>query len=115
MPRVKRGTQHVKRRNSLLAKVKGYKWGRNAKIRLARPAFLKAGVHAYVDRRRKKRDFRRLWTTNINAAARIHGTTYSRLINAFKVAGIELDRKILAALAAKYPTVFAKVLETSKK
>lgn len=115
MPRVKRGTQHTKRRNSLLSKVKGYRWGRKSKIRLARPAFLKAGVHAYVDRRRKKRDFRRLWNTNINAAARMHGISYSQLMHALKEAGITLDRKILATIAAKYPNVFGKIVEIAKK
>ena len=115
MPRVKRGTQHVKRRNSLLSKVKGFRWGRKSKIRLARPAFLKAGVHAFADRRRKKRDFRRLWTTNINAAARIHGTSYSQLIHSLKTAGIVLDRKILATIAAKYPSVFGKIVAIAKK
>ncbi|MFH1767354.1 MAG: 50S ribosomal protein L20 [Patescibacteria group bacterium] len=115
MPRVKRGTQHTKRRRNLLARVKGFRWGRKSKIRLARTASLKAGVYAYRDRRNKKRAFRRLWTTKINAAARVNGTTYSQLINALKAANIELDRKVLAALAEKHPEVFAKVVEATKK
>ncbi len=115
MPRVKRGTQKVKRRNSLLAKVKGYKWGRKSKVRLARPAMLKAGVYAYRDRRNKKRAFRRLWNVQINAAARMNGTTYSRLINALKNSKIELDRKVLATVAEKYPTVFTKIVESTQK
>lgn len=115
MARVKRGTQHTKRRKNLLSKVKGYRWGRKSKIRLARPAFLKAGVHAYTDRRRKKRDFRRLWNTNINAAARMHGTSYSQLIHGLKTANVELDRKVLAAIATKYPQVFGKIAEVAKK
>ncbi len=115
MPRVKRGTQHTKRRRNLLAKVKGFKWGRKSKIRLAKTAALKAGKYAYRDRRNKKRAFRRLWTTKINAAARANGTTYSQLINGLKAANIELDRKILATLAEKHPEVFAKVVEATKK
>lgn len=114
MPRVKRGTQHTKRRKSLLSKVKGYKWGRKSKIRLARPAMLKAGVYAYRDRRNKKRTFRRLWNLKINAAARENGTTYSQLINDLKTGNVELDRKVLAQLAEKHPEIFAKVVETVK-
>ena len=115
MPRVKRGTQHTKRRRNLLSKVKGYKWGRKSKIRLARPAALKAGAYAYRDRRTKKREMRKLWNTKINAAARQHGTTYSRLINGLKTANIQLDRKVLAQLAEHHPDVFAKIVETTKK
>lgn len=115
MARVKRGTQHTKRRRNLLARVKGYKWGRNSKIRLARPAFLKAGAHAFRDRRRKKREFRKLWNTRINAAARLNGTTYSKLINALKTANIALDRKVLSTLAEKNPKVFTKIIEATKK
>ena len=73
MPRVKRGTQHVKRRKNLLKRVKGFKWGRKSKIRLARPAMLKAGVYAFRDRRAKKRVFRALWTVKLNAALREYG------------------------------------------
>ncbi len=115
MPRVKRGTQHTKRRRNLLARVKGFKWGRKSKIRLARPASLKAGVYAYRDRRNKKRVFRRLWNTKINAAARLNETTYSKLINALKLAGVELDRKVLAQIAEKHPGVFTKIVEAVKK
>jgi large subunit ribosomal protein L20 len=115
MPRVKRGTQKVKRRNNLLSKVKGYKWGRKSKVRFARPAMLKAGVYAYRDRRNKKRNFRRLWNVQINAAARENGTTYSRLINALKQANIVLDRKVLANIAEKYPQVFKKIVESTQK
>lgn len=114
MPRVKRGTQHVKRRRNLLQKTKGYKWGRKSKIRLARPAALKAGQYAYRDRRTKKRDFRRLWTLKINAGARALGTTYSRFINALKTKNIELDRKSLAYLAEHKPAVFKNVVEATK-
>lgn len=115
MPRVKRGTQHTKRRRSLLSKVKGYKWGRKSKIRQARPAMLKAGVYAYRDRKAKKRTFRRLWNAKINAAARQNGTTYSKLMNALKKANIELDRKVLAKIAEDHPEVFTKIAEVAKK
>ena len=114
MPRVKRGTQHTKRRKNLLARVKGYKWGRKSKIRLARPAMLKAGAYAFLDRRAKKRTFRNLWTIKINAAVHELGLSYSRLINMLKVANIAIDRKILAQLAEKHPTIFNKVVEAAK-
>jgi len=115
MPRVKRGTTHVKRRKKLLSKVKGYKWGRKNTIRLARPAALKAGVYAYRDRRTKKREKRTLWQIKINALCREHGTTYSKFIDALKKSQIELDRKILSDLAENHPKAFEKVIETAKK
>lgn len=114
MPRVKRGTQHVKRRKNLLKRVKGYKWGRKSKIRLARPAMLKAGAYAFRDRRAKKRAFRNLWTIKINAAVRNYGLSYSRFIDLLKKANVNLDRKILALLAEKQPTIFNKIVETVK-
>jgi large subunit ribosomal protein L20 len=114
MPRVKRGTQHTKRRKNLLSKTKGMMWGRKSKIRLARPAMLKAGVYAYRDRRNKKRSFRRLWAVRINAAVRPLGMKYSTFINALKKANVGLDRKILSELAKDYPPVFAKIVEKVK-
>lgn len=114
MPRVKRGTQHVKRRKNLLAKTKGMMFGRNAKIKLAKPASLKAGVYAYRDRRNKKRTFRRLWQVRINAAVRPFGLSYSKFIDAIKKANIELDRKILSTLAKDQPETFAKLVQKIK-
>ena len=114
MPRVKRGTQHTKRRRNLLSMVKGFKWGRKSKIRLARPAMLKAGAYAFRDRRAKKRVMRRLWNTKINTAARANGTTYSVLINDLKKVGIELDRKVLAQIAEHHPEVFTAVVNAAK-
>ncbi len=114
MARVKRGTQHVKRRKNLLKKTKGMMWGRKSKIRLARPAALKAGVYAYRDRRNKKRVFRRLWQLRINAAVRPLGLSYSRFINALKNANIELDRKVLSTLAVEQPETFKKIVEKVK-
>ena len=115
MPRVKRGTQHTKRRKNILKRTKGMKWGRKSKLRLARVAALKAGVYAYRDRRNKKRDFRRLWQIRINAAVRPLGMNYSKFIHAVKEAGILLDRKILSTLAKDNPAVFEKIVETVKK
>lgn len=114
MPRVKRGVQHVKRRKNLLEKTKGMMWGRKSKIRLARPAALKAGVYAYRDRRNKKRVMRRLWQIRLNAALRPLETNYSRFIDGIKKANIVLDRKILSTLAKDHPEVFKKVVEKTK-
>ena len=105
MPRVKRGTQHTKRRKNLLARVKGYKWGRKSKIRLARPAMLKAGVYAFRDRRAKKRTFRNLWTIKINAAVHELGLSYSRFINILKVANIAIDRKVSQLAESTQPSL----------
>ncbi|MBI4272384.1 50S ribosomal protein L20 [Candidatus Uhrbacteria bacterium] len=115
MPRVKRGTIHLKKRRTLFKAVKGYKWGRKNKIRLARPAMLKAGAYAYRDRRTKKRVRRNLWQIKINAAVRMHGLSYSKFIKLLKDAHVELDRKIIATLAEKYPTMFQKIVEKVKK
>lgn len=115
MARVKRGMMHLKRRRNLLKKTKGYKWGRKSKIKLAKVAVRKAGVHAFAHRRDRKGDFRRLWQVQINAAVREHGLSYSRFIDLLKKAKIELDRKILAQLANDYPAVFAKLVEAVKK
>ena len=115
MPRVKRGIQHTKRRRNLLAKTKGMMWGRKSKIRLARPAMLKAGVNAYRDRRNKKRTFRRLWQVRLNAAVRPFDMSYSRFIDGLKKANILLDRKVLSTLAKDHPEVFKKIVEEVKK
>ncbi len=114
MPRVKRGVQHVKRRKSLLEKTKGMMWGRKSKIKLARPAFLKAGVNAFRDRRNKKRIFRRLWQVKINAAVRPEGLSYSKFMDGLKKANIGLDRKVLASLAEHYPAVFQQIIKKIK-
>jgi len=99
MPRVKRGMSHVKKRRKLLKAVKGYKWGRKKLIKLAKTARTKAGAHAYVDRRKKKRTMRGLWQIKIGAFVRAYGLSYSRFINLLRVNKIEIDRKILADLA----------------
>lgn len=112
--RVKRGTTHLRRRKRLLKQAKGYKWGRKNIPKLAKVAIIKAGVHAYRDRRRKKREFRRLWNIKINAGVREHGLSYSKFINALKKNKIELDRKVLADLAEHEPKIFAEIVKTVK-
>lgn len=114
MPRVKRGVQHSKRRSNILARTKGMKWGRKSKLKLAKTAAVKAGAYAYRDRRVKKRDFRALWQMRINAAARENGVSYAVLMGRLKKAGIALDRKSLADLAANHPAVFAQVVAKAK-
>jgi len=111
MPRVKRGTSHVKRRKKLLQQVKGYKWGRKKLIRLAKTAQTKAGAHAFRDRRKKKRVNRGLWQIKINAFVREKGLSYSKFINALKVNKIEIDRKILADLAVNNKKILSQIVE----
>ncbi|MDP2830570.1 MAG: 50S ribosomal protein L20 [bacterium] len=115
MPRVKRGTTHVKKRRKLLKKVKGFKWGRKKLIRLAKTAATKAGVHAYIGRKKKKRTNRGLWQIQINAFTRECGLPYSKFINVLKKNNIELDRKILADLAANNKKILAKIIERCEK
>jgi len=112
MPRVKRGTQHTKRRRNLLEKAKGFKWGRKSKIKVAKTAVTKAGAHAYRDRRVKKRTRRALWQVKINAAARANGTTYSTLTDALKKNNSEVDRKILSQIAEQHPELFEKIVKS---
>jgi large subunit ribosomal protein L20 len=115
MPRVKRGTTHIKKRRSLLKKAKGYKWGRKSKIKQAKTAVKKAGVNALGDRRKKKGVMRRLWQTKLNAAVRLHNLSYSKFIHLLKENKIELDRKVLADLAENNPQVFENIIKTLKK
>jgi large subunit ribosomal protein L20 len=114
MPRVKRGMSHVKKRRKLLKAVKGYKWGRKNLIKLARTARTKAGAHAYVDRRKKKRTMRGLWQIKINAFVREFGFSYSRFINALKINKIEVDRKVLADLAVNNKEVLEAIIAKLK-
>ena len=115
MSRVKRGRFHIKKRRRLLKKVKGYKWGRKKLIKLAKTAVLKAGAHAYRDRKKKKRNFRQLWQIQINAAVRQYGLNYSRFIDLLKKNKIELDRKVLADLAENNPKIFEGIIKEVKK
>jgi large subunit ribosomal protein L20 len=107
MPRVKRGTKLRKRHKKLLALAKGNVGGRRKGYRQARSTVEKGLTYAYRDRKVRKRDFRGLWIIRINAAARLHGLSYSRLINGLKLAGVDLDRKVLADLAVRDPSAFA--------
>lgn len=109
MPRVKRGTVRRAKRKKLLARAKGFYATKSKLYQAAQEAVDKAAVYAYSGRRRKKRDFRRLWVVRINAAARQNGLTYGQLINGLKAAGITLDRRSLADLAVNNPTAFASV------
>ena len=114
MPRVKRGTMVRKRHSKILALTKGYRHGRNNLFKKAKEAFIKAGQHAYRDRRIKKRDFRRLWIVKINAAVRLHDMSYSKFIQGLVKADIGLDRKVLAQLAVEQPEEFTKIVEKVK-
>jgi|SRR3989344_9518925 len=110
MARVKRGTTALKRRRNVLKQVKGYRFGRSTKERMAKDAIMHAGSHAFRHRKTKKREYRNLWALRINAGARENGLSYSRLIGSLKKAGVTLDRKVLAALAKDHPQAFARVV-----
>lgn len=114
MPRVKRGMLHSKKRRGLLKRVKGFEAGRKNLIKLAKTAETKAGAHAFSDRRRKKREFRRLWQVRINAAVRVFGTSYSVFIGNLKKKQVGLDRKVLSEIANESPKVFEKIVEFVK-
>ncbi|MEM7411028.1 MAG: 50S ribosomal protein L20 [Myxococcota bacterium] len=114
MPRVKRGVAARKRRNRILKEAKGYYGTRHGLLKTAREAVEKGWKYAYRDRKQKKRQFRGLWIARINAAAREHGTSYSRLIHGLKQAGVEVDRKILAELAVSDPKAFGELAALAK-
>jgi large subunit ribosomal protein L20 len=107
--RVKRGFKARKRRKKVLKLAKGFRGGRSKLFRTATDAVDKALMYSYRYRRRRKRDFRRLWITRINAAARLNNLSYSKFIRGLKLAGVELDRKVLAELAVSDPSGFAKI------
>lgn len=111
MPRVKRGKTATQKRERLLRRVKGFKWGRKSKERAAKEALLHAGAHAFRGRKERKREFRKLWQVKINAASRQHGLTYSQFIHKLKAVNVQLDRKILADLAEHKPDIFGKIVE----
>ena len=114
MARVKGAMMTRKRRNKVLKMAKGY-WGSKSKhFRVANQAVMKSLSYAYTGRKLKKRDFRSLWITRINAAARINGMSYSKFINGLKKAGIDLNRKVLADLAVNDAAAFAKLVEIAK-
>jgi len=115
MPRVKRGFKARRRRNRLLKAAKGYRGGLSKQLRTADVAVSRAGVYAYRDRKKRKRDFRRLWIIRINAAAREHGLSYSRLIDGLSKAGVNLDRKMLADMAICDPAGFSQLVSMTTK
>ena len=114
MPRTTNGPATLKRRKKVLKKAKGYFGNKSRLFRYAKEAVDRAECYAYRDRRVSKRDFRRLWITRINAAARLHGLSYSRLINGLNRADIAVDRKILADIAVHDPEGFGAIAEAAK-
>lgn len=114
MTRIKRGETAHKRRKHLLKYAKGFRWGRKKKYRAAKVALFHAWEYAYRDRRTKKRDFRALWQTQINAACRELGISYSKFIFGLKKNKIELDRKTLSKFAQNHPQIFEKIVEKVK-
>ena len=113
MPRATNNVASRRRRKKILKRAKGYREGRSKLIRTASDAVDRAGQYAYRDRRQKKRNFRALWITRINAAARENGTTYSQLISGLNKAGVEVNRKVLADLAITSPDSFKALVETA--
>ncbi len=114
MAHVKRGVTSHARHKKVLKLAKGYRGRRKSTIRIAMQAVEKAGQYAYRDRKVRKRTFRALWIQRINAAARLHDMTYSRFMNGLKLAGIELDRKVLADLAVREPEAFKAIADQAQ-
>ncbi len=114
MPRVKRGNHRLKKRKRVLARAKGYYLAKSKLYRYAREAVNRADQFAYIGRKLRKRDFRRLWITRISAATRSHGLNYSRFIRGLKDAGIDLNRKMLADIAVKDPEAFGQLVAKAK-
>ena len=112
--RIKRGVNAVKKRRKILKLAKGYFGGRSKRYRVAREAVMKAQMYAYIGRKAKKRDFRSLWITRINAAARINGLSYSKFMFGLKEAGINLNRKVLADIAVNDAKAFSALAEQAK-
>ncbi|MGZ5055546.1 MAG: 50S ribosomal protein L20 [Methylobacter sp.] len=115
MPRVKRGVTARARHKKILKQAKGYYGARSRVYRVAKQAVIKAGQYAYRDRKQKKRQFRALWIVRINAAARLSGISYSRLINGLTKANVKIDRKVLADIAVRDINGFAKIAEIAKQ
>ena len=113
--RIKRGVNAVKKRRAILKQAKGYRGAKSKLYRVAREAVMKSGQYAYVGRKLKKRDMRSRWITRINAACRVNSISYSQFINGLNKANVELNRKVLADIAATDANAFAKLVETAKK
>ncbi len=114
MPRANSSVPRHRRRRKVVKQAKGYYGARSRTFKSAKDAVIRAGLYAYRDRRQRKRHFRALWIMRINAAARLHGMSYSAFISGLKKNGVELDRKILADLAVNQPDAFAKLVNTVK-
>src|SRR5437868_9471593 len=115
MPRAKRAFKARRRRNRILKLASGFHSARSRLFAYAKEVVMKSWVYAYAHRKRKKRDFRRLWIARINAAARNNGTSYSRLMHGLKTANVALDRKILSELAIVDAAAFSKIAATAKR
>ena len=113
--RIKRSVNALKKRRAILKQAKGYRGAKSKLYRVAREAVMKSGNYAYVGRRLKKRDFRRLWIARINAGCRLNDMSYSRFMNGLKKANISLNRKVLAELAISNPNEFASLVATAKQ
>ena len=113
--RIKRGVNAVKKRRKILKSAKGYFGAKSKLYRTAREQLMKSGQYAYIGRKQKKRDFRALWITRINAACRQNDISYSRFIAGLKKANINLNRKVLADMAVREPNAFAELVATAKK
>ena len=112
--RIKRGVNAVKKRRKIMRVAKGYYGAKHNQYRLAKEQVMRSGMYAYVGRKNKKRDFRSMWIVRINAAARMNGLSYSRLMHGLKVAGIDLNRKVLSEIAISDPTTFTSLCEKAK-
>ena len=115
MTRVKRSVHARKKRRATLERAKGFRGEAHSSYKRAKEAVMKADAYAYRDRRNRKRDFRRLWITRINAAARREGLSYSQFMHGLRVAGIELDRKVLADVAVRDPETFRRFAERARE
>ena len=115
MPRVKTGVTAHARHKKILKLAKGYRGARSKQFKKANETIMKAGQYAYRDRKNKKREFRRLWIARINAAARINGISYSRLICGLTKAGVAIDRKMMADLAVNDSAAFSQLVDIAKK
>ena len=112
--RIKRSVNAPKKRRKIMKLAKGYFGSKSRSYRIAREAVMKSQMYAFIGRRRKKRDFRRLWIARINAAARLNGMSYSKFMHGLKVSGIDLNRKVLADIAVTDGATFAKLAEKAK-
>jgi len=115
MPRVKSNVTRLKRKNKIMKEARGNRGGRSKLWKAAKETVERGWAYAYRDRKQKKRQFRRLWITRINAAAREHDLSYNVFMNGLKRAGVEINRKVLADLAVKDPQAFAKLTELAKQ